>query len=205
MLFCFFKQKTAYEMRISDWSSDVCSSDLQSKCKGAIDKNLSEFRSRRRLCVQMQWLRIMSHRREEKIVCFGDGATDGMGDGVANSPLVEISAAHDAASRTTRARSIPSVTCAPSTTFSSATIPLKGATRLCSIFMASSVTSFWPFVTHSPSATATEISLPGIGEMIAPSRAAPPPEPRGGAKVKENSSPHRPPSTNTPPLSHHTT
>src|SRR3546814_1835288 len=27
-LFYFFKQKTAYEMRISDWSSDVCSSDL---------------------------------------------------------------------------------------------------------------------------------------------------------------------------------
>src|SRR3546814_9035011 len=26
--FCFFKQKTAYDMRISDWSSDVCSSDL---------------------------------------------------------------------------------------------------------------------------------------------------------------------------------
>src|SRR3546814_7188040 len=25
---CFFMQKTAYEMRISDWSSDVCSSDL---------------------------------------------------------------------------------------------------------------------------------------------------------------------------------
>src|SRR3546814_4771484 len=29
--FCFFKQKTAYEMRISDWSSDVCSSDLKDK------------------------------------------------------------------------------------------------------------------------------------------------------------------------------
>src|SRR3546814_5876899 len=29
-LFFFFKQKTAYEMRISDWSSDVCSSDLVS-------------------------------------------------------------------------------------------------------------------------------------------------------------------------------
>src|SRR3546814_17885537 len=28
MIFFFFKQKTAYEMRISDWSSDVCSSDL---------------------------------------------------------------------------------------------------------------------------------------------------------------------------------
>src|SRR3546814_3793773 len=29
MFFFFFKQKTASEMRISDWSSDVCSSDLQ--------------------------------------------------------------------------------------------------------------------------------------------------------------------------------
>src|SRR3546814_1627118 len=28
MCFFFFKQKTAYELRISDWSSDVCSSDL---------------------------------------------------------------------------------------------------------------------------------------------------------------------------------
>src|SRR3546814_7371423 len=28
IMFFFFKQKTAYEMRISDWSSDVCSSDL---------------------------------------------------------------------------------------------------------------------------------------------------------------------------------
>src|SRR3546814_4401107 len=31
MYFVFFKQKTAYEMRISDWSSDVCSSDLSTK------------------------------------------------------------------------------------------------------------------------------------------------------------------------------
>src|SRR3546814_15494819 len=30
-VFCFFKQKTAYEMRISDWSSDVCSSDLSAQ------------------------------------------------------------------------------------------------------------------------------------------------------------------------------
>src|SRR3546814_2195299 len=30
----FFKQKTAYEMRISDWSSDVCSSDLQQPARG---------------------------------------------------------------------------------------------------------------------------------------------------------------------------
>src|SRR3546814_17187754 len=37
-LFFFFKQKTAYEMRISDWSSDVCSSDLARK-------TLSRFRA----------------------------------------------------------------------------------------------------------------------------------------------------------------
>src|SRR3546814_8965201 len=32
-VFFFFKQKTAYEMRISDWSSDVCSSDLELGCQ----------------------------------------------------------------------------------------------------------------------------------------------------------------------------
>src|SRR3546814_4769525 len=32
VVFFFFKQKTAYEMRISDWSSDVCSSDLSWCC-----------------------------------------------------------------------------------------------------------------------------------------------------------------------------
>src|SRR3546814_6577637 len=31
IVFLFFKQKTAYEMRISDWSSDVCSSDLAAR------------------------------------------------------------------------------------------------------------------------------------------------------------------------------
>src|SRR3546814_4671412 len=35
ILFFFFKQKTAYEMRISDWSSDVCSSDLAAHAGGA--------------------------------------------------------------------------------------------------------------------------------------------------------------------------
>src|SRR3546814_9016308 len=34
-LFFFFKQKTAYEMRISDWSSDVCSSDLNGRLEFA--------------------------------------------------------------------------------------------------------------------------------------------------------------------------
>src|SRR3546814_6948324 len=35
VVFFFFKQKTAYEMRISDWSSDVCSSDLYRWSGGA--------------------------------------------------------------------------------------------------------------------------------------------------------------------------
>src|SRR3546814_6106111 len=36
-VFFFFKQKTAYEMRISDWSSDVCSSDLRQLAEKAAD------------------------------------------------------------------------------------------------------------------------------------------------------------------------
>src|SRR3546814_10210528 len=39
-MFFFFKQKTAYEMRISDWSSDVCSSDLDVRSGG---NNMASF------------------------------------------------------------------------------------------------------------------------------------------------------------------
>src|SRR3546814_1511863 len=38
LLFFFFKQKTAYEMRISDWSSDVCSSDLSTSWRSEVMK-----------------------------------------------------------------------------------------------------------------------------------------------------------------------
>src|SRR3546814_5649333 len=44
VMFFFFKQNTAYEMRISDWSSDVCSSDLhgdvagKANCRCDVDK-----------------------------------------------------------------------------------------------------------------------------------------------------------------------
>src|SRR3546814_7103442 len=37
----FFKQKTAYEMRISDWSSDVCSSDLRAHQAAVFDAALA--------------------------------------------------------------------------------------------------------------------------------------------------------------------
>src|SRR3546814_5872004 len=40
LFFFFFKQETAYEMRISDWSSDVCSSDLMKSFHRRIDADL---------------------------------------------------------------------------------------------------------------------------------------------------------------------
>src|SRR3546814_13612063 len=50
MLFFFFKQKTAYEMRISDWSSDVCSSDLDHRNepqKKEVDRHIDAWPARR--------------------------------------------------------------------------------------------------------------------------------------------------------------
>src|SRR3546814_8823267 len=52
--FFFFKQKTAYELRISDWSSDVCSSDLPAlgQCEtaaegGEVERHLLQLQSGR--------------------------------------------------------------------------------------------------------------------------------------------------------------
>src|SRR3546814_15422212 len=42
----FFKQKTAYEMRISDWSSDVCSSDLACRLDRAVLRPAARGRRR---------------------------------------------------------------------------------------------------------------------------------------------------------------
>src|SRR3546814_4982733 len=47
MSFFFFKHKTAYEMRISDWSSDVCSSDLDSKKVTAASQELAAIAGQR--------------------------------------------------------------------------------------------------------------------------------------------------------------
>src|SRR3546814_15508096 len=45
--FFFFKQKTAYEMRISDWSSDVCSSDLDAQRRRCSDETGDEAGGKR--------------------------------------------------------------------------------------------------------------------------------------------------------------
>src|SRR3546814_5511980 len=45
MYIFFFKQKTAYEMRISDWSSDVCSSDLRRRVRDSIARFTRDARA----------------------------------------------------------------------------------------------------------------------------------------------------------------
>src|SRR3546814_17132950 len=47
----FFKQKTAYEMRISDWSSDVCSSDLSSAATRVASFDTTRNSTSVRLCL----------------------------------------------------------------------------------------------------------------------------------------------------------
>src|SRR3546814_4814426 len=55
ILFFFFKQKTAYEMRISDWSSDVCSSDLNADVCNALEGHEPTIgEGHRNLCQRLQ-------------------------------------------------------------------------------------------------------------------------------------------------------
>src|SRR3546814_5188960 len=68
--FFFFKQKTAYEMRISDWSSDVCSSDLHSLRdfrRAGVDRD-EQVRER---------LRAIDEREVELGQAFSRGIRDG--------------------------------------------------------------------------------------------------------------------------------
>src|SRR3546814_10597556 len=67
-VFFFFKQKTAYEMRISDWSSDVCSSDL-TRYRGVEDQFLLEH-AVLDIGVGMKWLK--EEAGVEAIVILGN-------------------------------------------------------------------------------------------------------------------------------------
>src|SRR3546814_3893129 len=69
-VFFFFRQKTAYELRISDWSSDVCSSDL-------LAKRLTLYRLRRPIVIgrddalAVHWSAEGEAGRDRKSVVYG--------------------------------------------------------------------------------------------------------------------------------------
>src|SRR3546814_10308063 len=73
LFFFFFKQKTAYEMRISDWSSDVCSSDLR------------RDRPQKQLCARTQGdvRGCDDHRLQDQRLCARHHATAPM-----NCPII---------------------------------------------------------------------------------------------------------------------
>src|SRR3546814_7781422 len=83
VLFFFFKQKTAYEMRISDWSSDVCSSDLLhlAAAAGHVDPHLNQERGVRRprdggkTRIGLQAVEAEGDRRQ-RLECCGDVGED---------------------------------------------------------------------------------------------------------------------------------
>src|SRR3546814_5993653 len=100
-MFFFFKQKTAYEMRISDWSSDVCSSDLRAMddcARAGLDRQVA-----RNCAVEdetdapMQRRIASDHAIEGDILLDGEGAFD----------LVVHRAHYAAASMSVRAKSLP--------------------------------------------------------------------------------------------------
>src|SRR3546814_2087307 len=93
VFFFFFKQKTAYEMRISDWSSDVCSSDLnagsESGGHGFLDTPIETIREliARNVLTTTEALHIFARPMRERgrggIVLMGSGAGLGGQPGVA--------------------------------------------------------------------------------------------------------------------------
>src|SRR3546814_7938400 len=83
MFLFFFKQKTAYEMRISDWSSDVCSSDLVVGMRMRIEDPLHSQPARRDM--RQDRVRRTGRRRPRLLVevehRIDDGAAAGVGTG----------------------------------------------------------------------------------------------------------------------------
>src|SRR3546814_3724286 len=78
--FFVFKQKTAYEMRISDWSSDVCSSDLldrnRTQCIFA-DLELHTFhREQPGVLLDQRVLRFLEDRHQRRLIKFFEDRAD---------------------------------------------------------------------------------------------------------------------------------
>src|SRR3546814_18978308 len=79
----FFKQKTAYELRISDWSSDVCSSDLETDLFAAHAGAAVLVQRRQRRTVQPYAAVARQvqprHQRQQRALARAGGAADGQG------------------------------------------------------------------------------------------------------------------------------
>src|SRR3546814_20298526 len=79
----FFKQKTAYELRISDWSSDVCSSDLETDLFAAHAGAAVLVQRRQRRTVQPYAAVARQvqprHPRQQRALARAGGADDGHG------------------------------------------------------------------------------------------------------------------------------
>src|SRR3546814_6718884 len=78
VVFFFFKQKTAYEMRISDWSSDVCSSDLEPRLEylpnqvksvelGELERAIRSLPEQQRVTVLLVGLQGMDYKEVAEI------------------------------------------------------------------------------------------------------------------------------------------
>src|SRR3546814_20085733 len=97
-LFFFFKQKTAYEMRISDWSSDVCSSDLL-LWKGRCGARETYQRSSGEIIYEDETDSVAALGGGVRGVQHGNGVSAGAGCAVA---LAEERAARSPAARSAR-------------------------------------------------------------------------------------------------------
>src|SRR3546814_10300091 len=68
----FFKQKTAYEMRISDWSSDVCSSDLKVELVAICAPEESDAEHERMVQAAEGILQALNLPYRKMLLCSGD-------------------------------------------------------------------------------------------------------------------------------------
>src|SRR3546814_1544970 len=102
-MFFFFKQKTTYDMRISDWSSDVCSSDLGEVSGETLGVELARQRRRRRAGARIL---DREHKRQRKVAA-GERGVDldrialpaGVVAGQRLAPEQLLEAQHDARAR----------------------------------------------------------------------------------------------------------